>query len=285
MSLLSNYKTDKTYVAKVRHTTRVTPNHKEEIKEIILEVLDPSFECKVNQSFGVLIETNGEFGQKFHHRLYSVSDIPEKVDGKTKITLLVKRCNYLDEFNGEQYKGVSSNFLCDRKIGDHVTITGPFDLAFQLPKDKSSNLILIGMGTGIAPFRAFVKHIYTNIKDWKGAVRLFYGAKSGLEMLYMNDQNNDLTQYYDQSTFKAFQAVTTHGEWSDTVTLDTTIESKAEEIMTLLSQNNTYVYVAGHEKVKENLDKAFATILGSEKEWLVRKAELIAGHKWAEVIY
>lgn len=285
MSSLADYKTETTYVARVKHSIRVTPNNKEEIREIILEVQDPDFECKVNQSFGVLVEKAGDFGEKYHHRLYSVSDIPEKINGKTRITLLVKRCNYVDSFSGEQYKGVSSNFLCDRKVHDEVIITGPFDLAFQLPKDKTANLILIGMGTGIAPFRAFVKHIYQNIKDWKGAVRLFYGAKSGLEMVYMNDQNNDLTQYYDQTTFKAFQAVTSLGEWSDTIPLDTTIESKAEEVLSLLNYNNTYIYVAGHEKIKENLDKAFATILGSEEEWLVRKAELIAGHKWAEVIY
>ncbi|KXX66580.1 ferredoxin-NADP reductase [Flammeovirga sp. SJP92] len=285
MSSLADYKTETTYKAKVILSIRVSPSKSEEVREIILEVEDPTFECKVNQSFGVLVEKEGDFGQKYHHRLYSVSDIPVRVNGKTRITLLVKRCNYVDAFNGEQYKGVSSNFLCSRKVLDEVIITGPFDLAFQLPKDKSANMILIGMGTGIAPFRAFVKHIYENVKDWKGAVRLFYGAKSGLEMLYMNEQNDDLTQYYDQATFKAFQAVTSHGQWSDTITLDATIESKAEEVLKLLNQNNTYIYVAGHEKIKENLDKAFAKILGSEEAWLVRKAELIAGQKWAEVIY
>ena len=44
------------------------------------------------------------------------------------------------------------------------------------------------MGTGIAPFRAFVKHLYRDIGDWRGQVRLFYGARSGLELLYMNDE-------------------------------------------------------------------------------------------------
>jgi ferredoxin--NADP+ reductase len=53
----------------------------------------------------------------------------------------------------------------------------------------------------------------------------------------------------------------------------------------MLSQANTRVYVAGYEKVREVLDKAFANILGSEEKWELRKAELKAGGKWAEVIY
>jgi ferredoxin--NADP+ reductase len=33
------------------------------------------------------------------------------------------------------------------------------------------------------------------------------------------------------------------------------------------------------------LDKAFANILGSKEKWEVRKAELVAGKKWAEILY
>ncbi|AZQ65098.1 ferredoxin-NADP reductase [Flammeovirga pectinis] len=285
MSHLADYKTDIQYKARVIRTTRLTPRNTEEIREMVLEIDDPSFECKVNQSFGVLVDIKGEFGQNKHHRLYSVADIPEKVNGKTRITLLVKRCAYIDDFSGERYRGIGSNFLCDRKVCDAITITGPFDLAFQLPKDHNANLILIGMGTGIAPFRAFVKHIYEEVHDWKGQVRLFYGARTGMEMPYMNDENNDLTNYYNESTFEAMKAVSSRPEWTDTVALDVAIEAKEHELHDMLMQNNTYIYVAGHEKVRVNLDKAFSTILGSEDAWLVRKAELIAGHKWAEVIY
>jgi ferredoxin--NADP+ reductase len=53
----------------------------------------------------------------------------------------------------------------------------------------------------------------------------------------------------------------------------------------MLSLLNTYIYVAGHDKVKEGLDKAFADIMGSQEKWEARKAELIAGKKWVELIY
>lgn len=285
MARLSDFKTDHKYEAKVVKTERLTPAETEEVREIVLEVDQKDFSCEVNQSFGVLIHVESEFGNKTHHRLYSVADLPKQKNKKPLITFLVKRCAYVDDFSGEKYDGVASNYLCDRKNGDKITITGPFDMPFQVPEDKSSNLILVGMGTGIAPFRAFVKHIYNNVKDWKGKIRLFYGARSGLELLYMNDKNNDLTNYYDEETFEAFHALSPRPHWSDPIALDVAIEERAAEILEMLSQTNTYIYVAGYANIGEMLDKAFSSIMGSKEKWELRKAELIAGKKWAEIIY
>lgn len=285
MAHLSDYDIRKQFFAEVKKTKRLTPEESEEVREIILEIKDPAFTCEVNQSFGVLIEAKDDFGNALHHRLYSVADLPAKSKGKTRITMLVKRCKYIDEFSGELYYGIASNYLCDRKVGDEITITGPYELAFSVPDEKDANLILIGMGTGIAPFRAFIKHIYKNVKDFKGRILLFYGAKSGLELLYLNDKDGDLINYYDQETFEAVHAFCPRPLWNDTIVLDQAIEDRAEEIIEMLSILNTYVYIAGYEKVKEVLEKAFIHILGSKEKWNMRKAELIAGKKWAEVIY
>jgi ferredoxin--NADP+ reductase len=285
MAHLSDYKTDKQYHATVMKTERLTPKDTDEVREIMLEVNEKDFTCEVDQSFGVLVDTNGEFGPRQHHRLYSVADLPSNKKGKTQITMLVKRCFYVDEFNGEKYDGIASNYLCDRKKGDVINITGPFELPFKIPDDKTANLLLIGMGTGIAPFRAFVKHIYTHEKDWKGKIRLFYGARSGLELLYLNEKDGDLTNYYDETTFEAFHALSPRPHWSDPISLDAALEERAEEILEMLGQANTYIYVAGYEKVKENLDRAFSNIMGSKEKWALRKAELVAGRKWAEIIY
>lgn len=285
MAHLADFNTEQKYHATVKRTERLTPANTEEVREIQLEVKEPGFKFEVDQSFGVLVMANGAFGNQLHHRLYSVADIPDVKNGKRQLTMLVKRCSYVDEFSGEQYEGVASNYLCDRKVGDEITITGPHNLPFKVPEDRTSNLILIGMGTGIAPFRAFIKHIYKNVKDWKGKIRLFYGARSGLELLYLNDKDGDLTNYYDEETFAAFKALSPRPHWSDPIALDAAIEERAAEIIEMLSSTKTYVYVAGYEKVDEMLEKAFAKILGSKEKWATRKAELVAGKKWAEVIY
>jgi len=285
MTHLADLNTKKTYRAKVHSTQRLTPPDTDEIRELVLEVEDPGFQCVVDQGFGVLVETTGEFGTSLHHRLYSVADLPGEHDGHLLVTMLVKRCFYVDEFSGEKYPGMASNYLCDRQVGDEITITGPHDLPFEVPEDKETNLILVGMGTGIAPFRALVKHIYHNVQDWQGRIRLFYGANSGLELLYLNEKDGDLTNYYDEETFAAFQALSPRPHWSDPIALDTVMEHRAAEILELLALSNTRVYVAGYAKVSTVLDKAFAKILGSEKRWATRKAELKAGNKWAEIIY
>jgi ferredoxin--NADP+ reductase len=285
MAHISEYDIDKQYQAKVKKSERLTPVETDEVRELLLEVQQPEFQCRVDQSFGVLVDIKNEFGNSQHHRLYSVADLPDKTNGKTMITMLVKRCYYVDEFSGERYPGVGSNYLCDRKAGDQITITGPFELPFRVPEDKNANLILVGMGTGIAPFRAFVKHIYHHVNDWQGRIRLFYGARSGLELLYLNHEDGDLTQYYDQATFEAFHALSPRPHWDEPIELDQAIEQRASEIIDMLSQSETYIYVAGYEKIRGVLDKAFATILGSKEKWATRKAELVAGKKWAEIIY
>lgn len=285
MAYLSDYNNTVQHKARIKSTRRLTPENTEEIREIILEVQDPDFKCKVDQSFGVLVQYDSPFGKNIHHRFYSVADLPDVSKQNTTLTMLVKRCSYVDEFSGERYEGVASNYLCDRREGDEITITGPHSLPFVVPEDKQASIILIGMGTGIAPFRAFVKHIYTHVSDWHGKIRLFYGARSGLELLYLNDKDGDLTNYYDQKTFEAFYALSPRPMWADPIALDKAIEGKAEEIKDMLSQNNCYVYIAGYGKILQQLDNAFSNIVGSKEKWDTRKAELKAGNKWAEIIY
>ncbi|MBT8444045.1 MAG: ferredoxin-NADP reductase, partial [Gammaproteobacteria bacterium] len=221
-----------------------------------------------------------------HHRLYSVADTPQlTASGKPEVTLVVKRCNYIDDYSGEEHAGTASNFLCDRRVGDEVTITGPFGLPFHVPDDKTANLLLIGVGTGIAPFRGLVKHIYEHEGGWRGKVWLLYGAHSGLELLYMNDKRDDFAQYYDQETFEAFKALSPRPEWADPIAWDYAIEERAGEIRDMLDDRHTYVYVAGLHAVRDHLDALFSDMCGSEEKWAKKKAELIEQERWVELVY
>ena len=284
---LEDYPTEPRFSATVLSTEEITDEGADvEIRELVLEVENHEFDFAVGQSIGVLASGPAEFGRSVHHRLYTVADTPlPKELGKPEITIAVRRCNYIDDYSGEEYIGINSNFLCDRKVGDKVMITGPFGIPFTVPEDKSANLILIGMGTGIAPFRAFVKHIYQNVRGWKGKVLLLYGAHSGLELLYMNNKRDDFSNYYDEETFEAFKALSPRPTWADPIAWDFAIEDRAGEIRDLLSDEHTYIYVAGQKRIRDALDKLFGEMSGSSAIWQKRKAKLAEQDRWVELLY
>merc|ERR1719174_2626364 len=107
-------------------------------------------------------------------RLYSIASSAVGDDQSSKtVSLCVKRVVEVDgkHFNrdvGEDkpdkagthypnnkvYRGVASNYICDLKVGDEVTITGPVGTEMLLPRDPESVLIMLATGTGIAPMRS-----------------------------------------------------------------------------------------------------------------------------------
>ncbi|MDX2505651.1 MAG: FAD-binding oxidoreductase [Gammaproteobacteria bacterium] len=284
---LSDYDTRQRYTAVVKQTTRITAQESsEEVDELILEIDDPSFIFSIGQTIGVLVPGPHEAGHEFHFRLYNIASSPiAGENGKPQIELCVKRCFYIDDYSGEKYPGIASNYLCDLQAGDKLTISGPYGIAFEIPEDRNANILMLGMGTGIAPFRAFIQHIYQTAGAWKGKVWLFYGAHTGLEMLYMNDKRNVFAKYYNEETFQAFKAISSRPHWGESIALDQALEEKEAEVWEMICCHNTYVYVAGHERILTKLDKALSKMAGSRDKWQRRQAELVAGKRWMEIIY
>lgn len=275
------------YTATVDLNVRVTPEEAEaEVREIVLEVEGADFDYAPGQSIGVITPGPHDMGHDEHFRLYSVADTQSKDEtGNPRITIAVRRVSYIDDYSGERFDGISSNYLCNLSPGDKVTITGPYGYAFEVPEDHDANLILIGAGTGIAPFRAFIKHIYRDVGDWTGKVRLFYGAHTGLELFYMNEHRDDFALYYDEDTFEAFSALSPRPNWADPIAWDYCLEARSEEILDMLDDPKTHVYLAGLEEVRDDLDDVFGRMVGSEERWERRRAELVAGGRWTELLY
>lgn len=284
---LEQYDIDRTYQAKILSTERITDENVDEVRDIILEVDHHAFDFKIGQSIGVILRgPHDEIGHPHHFRLYTVAGTPYiNQQVKPEIRICVKRCNYIDEYSGERYNGIASNYLCDRKPGDTITICGPFGNPFPLPADKNTHLILIGMGTGIAPFRALVKHIYEDIKDWKGKVYLLHGARTGLELLYMNNRRDDFAQYYDEPTFQAITSLSAHPEWADPMAADYALEDRADEILHMVLEENACVFIAGLKNVAETLDQLFASRVGPDEAWHHVKDNLREQKRWFELTY
>jgi ferredoxin--NADP+ reductase len=262
---------------------RITPaSSREEVRHLVFRTGNQSFDAAPGNCIRVLAP--GQFGNRHHTRLYSIMDVERHGDA-TEFAICVRRCSYVDEFNGEEYQGVASNYLCDLRVDDVLEFAGPVGYPFVIPEDKSADILMLGMGTGIAPFRTLIRQIYEKIGGWKGKVRLFYGAKSPLELLYMNDENNDLANYYDQPTFKAFQAVSPRPALDAPVALDRAIEENAAEVWEMLNRPNSRVFVAGTGDMLAMVDRSMVEQAGSSREWAAVHARLRSSGRWSEVLY
>lgn len=273
----------RTYTATLTQSRRITPPaSREEVRHLVFRTSDLSFEPALGNLVRVLAP--GQFGAASHGRLYSIMDLEKRQDG-TEFAICVRRCSYVDDFNGEEYKGVASNYLCDLRPDDAIAFAGPVGYPFVIPEDKSADILMLGMGTGIAPFRTLIRQIYEKIGGWKGQVRLFYGARSPLEMLYMNDENSDLANYFDQPTFKAFQAVSPRPALDAPVALGQALEQHAAEVWKMVQKPDTRLFLAGTANLLPTVEQAMISLAGSGQNWLRIENTLKSSGRWYEVLY
>lgn len=282
----TEYDVSNPYTATVESSERITPPDSDEVRHIVLNIPDATFNYMEGQSIGVLAPPPKDFGNNEHLRLYSIANSRGGEAGDlAEIAITVRRCFYIDDVSGERYPGVASNYLCDRKPGDQVRIAGPYGRQFQAPRDNSCNLLMIGIGTGIAPFRAFIKHIYDERSEWKGKVRLFYGAKTGMDLLYRNREKDDFSNYYDQTTFKAFEALSKRPYLGEEPEIERTIRDNAKEVWELIEDPKTYVYLAGLSSLQDKLDSVLSEMAGSEEAWQEKKKALKQQKRWSTLLY
>lgn len=286
MSNLKEFDTNKRWTAEVRTTRRITPEKADEVRNIRLYIPGTGFAYQVGQSVGIIIPGPHAFGNATHMRLYSIADACPDPDGGTEIDLCVRRCFYIDEVSGERFPGVASNALCDARPGDQFILTGPYRSQFKMPPESSCNVLMIGTGTGIAPFRAFLKEAYERHSGWQGQVRLYYGARTGMEVLYQNNHNDDLSNYYDQATYQAFSGLSRRpGLQGEGDALQSTLKEHAQEIWTLVQEPNTYVYLAGLERISSALDQLMSELAGSASRWRWMRQDLRDQGRWSEILY
>jgi len=158
------------------------------------------------QSIGIIApgpDKKGEMPAKI--RLYSIASSACGDDETfNTVSLVVKRvvevegrswCEYSNvelpdpEFPEAKkvYRGVCSSHICDLKPGEDVLITGPTGAEMLLPDDSKSNIIMLATGTGIAPFRSFLRKLFHDKAtkgQHKGIAWLFLGVPFSNSILY-----------------------------------------------------------------------------------------------------
>ncbi|TGN20282.1 ferredoxin-NADP reductase [Leptospira idonii] len=156
------------------------------IHRITLSVDHNVYPYLIGQSAGVIPPgedpeklAKGSADPAYTIRLYSIAS-PSYSFGKTKDTIefIIKRDDVYDESGNLLYKGVCSNYICDLKPGDSVTMTGPAGKKFLLPQtDYQGDIFFCATGTGIAPYLGMIEELLEHkLIQYQGNVYVIYGA-------------------------------------------------------------------------------------------------------------
>merc|ERR1719327_1195790 len=152
------------------------------------------------QSYGVVPPgLNPKNGKPNSVRLYSIasSRYGDDMTGTTT-SLCVRRATYwCPELKADDpaKKGVCSNFLCDASPGDDLKLTGPSGKVMLIPeKDPNVDLIMVATGTGIAPYRSFIRRLFVDDTEFGRA----YQKGSGQAWLFLGVANSDALLYDDE---------------------------------------------------------------------------------------
>jgi sulfite reductase (NADPH) flavoprotein alpha-component len=125
------------------------------------------YPLKDNSQFSELIEIL----EPIAPRLYSISSSPEAHSGEVHVTVARDKFHVNDEWKC----GLCSDYLSQLPVDSNIEFYIHKNSQFRLP-DDDKDIIMIGPGTGIAPFRSFLAH-----RDATGA--------SGRNWLFFGDQH------------------------------------------------------------------------------------------------
>jgi sulfite reductase (NADPH) flavoprotein alpha-component len=186
-------------------------------------------------------------------RLYSIASSLSAHSDEVHLTVAVVRY----DTHGRKRKGVCSSYLAER-VGDTIPCYFHPNKNFKLPEDSEKPIIMVGPGTGIAPFRAFIEERQATGapgKNW-----LFFGDRSHrTDYLY----GDEWVKYKKDGILNELDLA-----WSRDQTEKVYVQHKMLEKGAALwdwLQNGALFYVCGDaSRMAKDVDQALRTIAQQE---------------------
>jgi sulfite reductase (NADPH) flavoprotein alpha-component len=184
-------------------------------------------------------------------RLYSISSSPKVHQGRVSLTVDTVRYDA-----GKRARlGVASTFLADRiNPGDKIKVYVQKSPHFGLPADPSAPIVMIGPGTGVAPFRAFLHE--------RAAINA-----AGENWLFYGHQHSETDFFYREelSRMKAAGLLThLYLAWSRDDTEKFYVQDRMRQVGSQLWQciaKGAHVYVCGAIKMGQDVERALIDIV------------------------
>ena len=182
-------------------------------------------------------------------RLYSISSSLETVDGEVHLTVARDAFSIEDELK----YGLCSDLLCKLKPGDSIEFYIHHNDQFRLPEDDQ-DLIMIGPGTGIAPFRAFLSERESagaGGRNW-----LFYGDQHfTTDFLYQTE----LQQWMESGILNSLDLAFSRDQ-PEKIYVQDKIRQKADQFFQWL-ENGATLYVCGAKRMSEDVEKTIVELI------------------------
>lgn len=198
-------------------------------------------------------------------RLYSIASSLRAKPDEVHLTVGVVR--FLNP-RGRQCKGVASTYLAERiRPGQKVRLFIQQSHGFQLPASSETPVIMVGPGTGIAPFRAFLQE--RKAAGAKGPNWLFFGdQRSEFDFLY----RDELDQYQKDGVLTRMSTAFSRDQEKKIYVQNRMMEN-AGEIWSWLAKG-AHIYVCGDAKrMASDVDHALKQIVAEQGKMTAEQAK------------
>lgn len=241
------------------------------------------------QSISVIPPGIDTKGKPHRPRLYSIASTQhgDFGDGKT-VSLVVKRLVYQDA-DGNEVKGVCSNHLCDLTAGDDVKISGPVGLTMLMPTDPDATIIMLATGTGVAPFRAFMRRAFSeNNPDYRftGTMWLFLGVPTTSTLLYQQEFEEMKANFPENVRLDYAISREQTDPDGNKMYLQNRMKEYEEELYDLFQKENTYVYMCGLAGMETGIDDFMSSRFEKDgKDWISYRKAMKKAKRWEVETY
>jgi ferredoxin--NADP+ reductase len=173
-------------------------------------------------------------------------------------------------------KGICSNFLCDTQPGDEVVMTGPAGKVMLLPEeDPKTDYIMVATGTGIAPYRGFLRRLFVEdtpaARAYKGQAWLFLGVANSDALLYDDEFTEIKEKFPDQ--FRLDYALSREEMNKDggKMYIQDRVEEYADEVFSKLD-DGAHIYFCGLKGMMPGIQTMLEKVAAAKgldyDEWL-----------------
>ena len=195
-------------------------------------------------------------------RLYSISSSPEAHDGEIHIT--VNRNTFI--INGKVKTGWCSQFLADFPVDETISFYIHKNQNFRLP-ESDKDIIMIGPGTGIAPFRSFLAH--RDVTGAEGRNWLFFGEQHFVSDFYYQ---TEIQEWLATGVLTKLDTAFSRDQ-KHKIYVQDRLKENAGEVFNWI-ENGAYLYVCGQKSpMSADVENALLEIISAARNSDISEAQ------------